>query len=154
MRATLLLFTSAACAATGPEFTTATSDMTIMISRDEASAQPAVFVNIINKSKVPICISLDALQNPYSYEMHLKMRTSSGRPVRYNDPGYIPEPVTGIVRLEPGSSAKGRAYIYPRFKLRNRGRPIPLGMMIQASFPYNHCDIPLRIQANSSWQPI
>lgn len=155
MRISTLIFTSTiACTMVPVRPEAATSNVAVAITRDQASAQPAIILIIVNTLRFPICIRVDALRNPYSYEMNLKMRNVNGRNVQYNDPGYIADPLEGIERLEPGESVQGRTYLYPRFKLKDKGRSFPAGMFVQASFYYNHCDVPLRLQARSSWQSI
>jgi hypothetical protein len=131
-----------------------TSEITISLSRAGANNKPNLVVRIANNSFDHICIWRDAIQNPYSYEMDLKMRDARKRAVEYNEPGYIDEPLEGVVRLEPGGTAEGRFYIHPRFKLRNPGKTFPHGMSVRASFSYHRCNDRKEFRATSSWQPI
>jgi hypothetical protein len=143
-----------ACTTAANVRTAITDEIAVSLSRDSASAKPTLLVRVTNHSPHQICIWRDAIQNPYSYEMNLKMRDGKGRAVRYNEPGYIDEPLEGVVRLEPGAEVEGRFYIHPRFKLQNQGRPFPRGMSIRVSFSYHHCNEPTELRATSSWQRI
>ena len=155
MRALLALaITLAACttAATAPS--AVASEIAISLSRDWTNEKPTLLVRVTNNAPYQICIWRDAIQNPYSYEMELKMHDVHGRAIGYNEPGYIDEPLEGVIQLEPGATAAGRFYLHPRFRLRNQGKPFPQGVSVRASFSYHRCNEHNELRATSSWQPI
>jgi hypothetical protein len=155
MRASLILSaTLAACATAAIVPTRATGEIAISMRRDTESDRPTLLIKVTNDSPYQICIRRDAIQNPYSYEMDLEMRDAKGRAIRYNESGYIEEPLEGDVQVKPGTTAEGKHYLHPRFKLRNQGRPFPQGMSIRASLSYRRCDSLDQLVATSAWQPI
>lgn len=129
-------------------------NLAIQLRRDIAAPRATLVVTITNNMEKSICIRSDALQNPYSYEMNLKLRYPNGSMIKYNDPGYIEPPVDGTIRVEPGSSVHGRYYLYPRFKLPGQGHPFPRGLSARASFPYQDCNDSTSLRAASEWQRI
>lgn len=130
------------------------ADVEISLSRGGAGLRPSVIVAITNRSRSPICIPNEAMQNPESGELHVSLRDSLGRAVTYRPSGFIPPPIEGARRVEPGETVRARPFIDSRFLLENDGVPFPEGMSAQVYFPYDHCDDSWSSQATSTWQPI
>lgn len=132
----------------------ATEHLRLLLNRDFEDGRPMVRVTVTNLTTRPICIRADALQNPYSHEMDLRMRDAQGRIVRYRDPGFIPPPLTGVVRVEPHASSSGRTYLDARFNLAQGWSPFPAGLRLQAAVRFGYCDDTTSFWARSTWQPI
>lgn len=130
--------------------------------------RPALVVAITNRSSAPICIRADALRNPGSYEMEIRLRDARGRRVSlHRGGGYVPMPLNEIVRMEPGMRARGQYYL-DRFKRIGPRRPLPNGWSAQAGFQYGdchpreaYCDGRIGLcpdawssRATSAWQPL
>lgn len=128
-------------------------DLSISLSRD--LAEPWVLVvTILSRSQNPICIRTDALRNPNSGQMHLELRDSRGRPLASRPSGFIPPPLEGLVRLEPGASTRGHYHLNLRFRRISSSRPFPAGLSAEASFLYDYCDNSWALQARSNWQTL
>lgn len=101
--------------------------------------RPVLSVSIANRSNVPICIRADALQNPGSYEMDIRLRDDRGRRVSlYPAHGSFPEPLSEVIQLDSGASVQGQFYL-DRFRRLGRNRPLPNGWRAQAGFQYGDC---------------
>jgi hypothetical protein len=129
-------------------------DLAISLHRDVSGVRPVLVVTITNRSDKPVCLRAEVLQNPYSYEMNLRLRDRSRRPVRYRESGFVPPPIRGHVRLDPGATGRGEYFLDSRFRLRAAGNPFPSGMSAQAAFPYDYCDGSTSLRAASTWQPL
>lgn len=129
-------------------------DLDLVLSRDAAD-RATLLVTVTNRSANPVCIRAEALQNPHSGEMHLRLRDANGRPLEYyKHTGIIPPPLTGVVRLAPGSTVRGRFRLDTRFRRIAAEQRLPLGWSAQAAFRYGHCDDVWSLQASSTWQRI
>jgi hypothetical protein len=124
------------------------------VSREVSGTWPILVVSITNRSQHQICIQRDTLQNPDSYGMELHLYDARGRAVRPGPEGFIPPPLEGIVRLEPGGSTRGQYYLNGRFRLRGAGTPFPRGMSAQVSFAYGYCGHDWELRATSTRQAI
>jgi hypothetical protein len=147
-----------ACATPGAGRPRAEGELAIALSRDvsrEVSGTwPILIVSITNRSPHQICIQRDTLQNPDSYGMELHLYDARGRAVRPGPEGFIPPPMEGIVRLEPGGNTRGRYYLNGRFELGENATPLPPRMNAQVSFPYGYCEDTWARRATSARQPI
>lgn len=130
--------------------------------------RPALVVSITNRSNAPMCIRAEALRNPWSNEIHLRLRDARGRQVGlYRAHGSSEPQLDETVRLEPGMATQGQLYL-ERFKRVGQGRPLPTGWRVQAQVPYGdcqpreaYCDGRVGLcpddwsaRATSSWQPL
>lgn len=131
----------------------AAEDLAISLRRDTLEGRPILVVELTNRSHDPLCIHADALQNPYSGYMQLRLRDSRGRRIGYQPPGLIEPPIEGVIRVEPGGVER-RPYFLGRFILRNNGVPFPQGLSAQASVRYGICNDIWAREAISEWQPI
>lgn len=148
----------AACKA-GPEMSLDTQpssegNLSISLVRETMDARPVLAVTITNVSGNPICMLADALQNPNSGEMHLRLRDSRGRPLAFYPRGFVPPPLEGVVRIDQHASVTGRYYLDTRFRRINSDRPFPAGLSARASFLYDYCDNTWTLRAMSAWQAI
>jgi hypothetical protein len=143
--------TTVACA-TPPVASPATaSDLAVSLRRDVSGDRPILVVTITTRSDNPVCVRAEVLQNPYSYEMSLGLRTRYRHPVGYHESGFVPPRIPGNVRLEPGATGRGEYYLDSRFRLPRTGTPFPEGMSAQAAFSYDYCDDSLSLRATSAW---
>lgn len=145
---------SAACATPVVAEPAGVADMEISLSRGVVDKRAAVLVAITNQSRNSICIRTEALRNPESGEMHISLRDSLGNTLGYRDSGFIPPPLEGATRLEPGETVQAHNFIDWRFPLAHHGIPFPDGMTAQVSFHYGYCDDVWSLRATSTWQPI
>jgi hypothetical protein len=143
-----------ACATTDVAAPASAADLAISLRRDVSDARPVVVVTITNRSDKPVCLRAEILQNPYSYEMDLRLRDRGRRRVRFHEPGYIPPRIRGNVRLEPGETGRGQYFLDSRFRLRAAGNPFPSGLSARAAFLYDYCDDSAPLRATSAWQPL
>jgi hypothetical protein len=130
------------------------ADVGISLSHGIVDARAALLVAITNRSRNPICIHRDALRNPESGEMYIRLRDSSGHALRYRGAGFIDPPMAGAVRVEPGETVQAHNFVDWKFGLAHDGNPFPEGMSAQLSFHYGYCDDVWSLQATSTWQPI
>ena len=64
--------------------------------------RPAVVVTLINRSQSPVCVRAEAVENPYSYEMELRLRDAQGRKVGLHRSGFLPPPLETVIQIAPG----------------------------------------------------
>lgn len=133
---------------------TASRDVEISLSRGALKGRPILAVTIANRSGQPICIRAEALQNPYSYEMRLRLRDNHGRRVGYRPSGLIPPPLTVTTHIEAGGAVSGHYYLDSRFKRVPATEGLARGWAAQASFRYGYCGDASILVARSAWQPI
>jgi hypothetical protein len=126
----------------------------IAVASTGSPESPMIAVTIENRSEETWCIDAEALRNPWSHSMDLKMRDRNGRLATIRDPGYVAPPIAGEIRIESGKVVRGEYHFNARFKRIRAGRPIPKGMQIQASFRYGPCEAPRSSWAKSPWVPI
>jgi len=153
------LLLAAACATTGnsardQEDPLAVGDLNISISRGITQDGPVLVVTISNVSGRAVCVRTEALQNRYSGEMQLRLRDSRGRLFGYRPSDLRPPAMVGVMRIEPGASARGEYDMASRFAGIDVGRALPDALTAQAAFRYGHCDDAWAMQARSAWQPI
>ena len=146
----LFLTVCAACAASNEARPADPQQVVISLARDTSAARPTLVVEITNRSSSPICISADAIRNPYSYGMDFKLRDAAGRAIKHNKPGYIEPPLPVQVQVQPGTTDRGQYYLYPRFKIRTK--TLSVGWSAKASFPYKVCNSSTPLRATSTWQ--
>jgi hypothetical protein len=151
------------CATAADPQRTGSHEFAFAISQGRADGSPVLLVTITNRSQRPVCIAAEALQNPFTYEMDVEARDLRGRHLTYSNPGYILEPLRGVVRLNPGTSSRGY-YHLSRFRAVT-DRRLPRGTSVRVAFRYGDCsrssacrwddctDIWSR-QAQSAWVPI
>ena len=154
-----VLLLAAACAATGSpdrdqQDPLAVGDLNVSISRGVARDGPILVVTISNVSGRAVCVRTEALQNRYSGEMQLRLRDSRGRLFGYRPSDLRPPAMEGVVRIEPGASARGEYDVVSRFAGIDVGRPLPYALSAQVAFRYGYCDDAWALQARSAWQPI
>ena len=142
------------CAHPQSSGTTAPQDLGIVLSLAVSNSAPVLIATVVNRGETPVCIATEALQNRYTLEMNLKLRDSSGAPLKHERPGFIPPPLQGTVRLEPGASTTGEYYIRARFNLRGTKSLKPGTASARAAFQYDHCDGSRTLPADSGWQRI
>lgn len=128
-----------ACATMRDEQPGPFSNLAIALSPGWIGDRPAVVTSITNRSSAPICIRAEALRNPWSNEITLRLRDERGRRISlYRAHGSSEPQLDETVRLEPGMSARGQLYL-ERFKRVGNGRALPNGWRIQADIPYGDC---------------
>jgi hypothetical protein len=108
----------------------------------------------MSTAKRPICIRSEILRNPYAQEMELWLRDGKGHKLAFLDPGFIPPPLEGVVRVEPGQSESGHYFVRGRFKLPDGGMSIPTGATARVTFRYGYCDDSMALRAKTPWQRI
>lgn len=146
--------TVAACAAPRAMSPVAAGEIAFTLTAASGDAGPILLVALTNRSQADVCIRAELLQNPYTYEMDVRLRDRDGRPVRFKRPGFVREPHIEAVRIAPGAKVQGRYDLAQRFKLPGEGKLLPRGMAAQATARYDACDGSLSRQASSDWQPI
>lgn len=133
-------------------------DLAISLSRDVAAGRPVLAMTVVNRSERTICLRAELLGNPGTGEIApIRLRDARGRPIRASrDPeGYIPRPIPGVVRLDPGDVTRAHYYIDWRFDWPGgMGRPLPPAMSAQVTFRYGYCEDTRALRATSTWQPI
>jgi hypothetical protein len=146
------------CLAASFPTTAQSTELAISLSREVANRRPALAMTITNRSARTICLSAELLGNPDTGEIApIGLRDFSGRPIRLspNRGGNIPIPIAGVVRLDPGDTARAHYYIDWRFDWPgSRDRPLPRTLTAQVAFDYGYCEDAWSMRAISSWQPI
>jgi hypothetical protein len=128
-----------ACATIGDEQPGTAGDLGITLNSGWLDNRPTLVASITNRSHAPLCIRAEALRNPWSNEIRLRLRDTRGRRVALHPEHGSSEPqLDQIVRLEPGATAQGQLYL-ERFKRVGQGRPSPHGWRVQAQVPYGNC---------------
>lgn len=115
---------------------------------------PVLQVTIENRTRGPLCVRADALRNPRSGEMRLYLRDARGRELRWQDSGFIPPPIEGVVKIEPASSVEGFHYLRGRFVGTDGMAQLPQGWHARVAVRYGPCEDPFSYWAASGWQPI
>lgn len=151
LRAILLCLISGSAISAGAAVA---DDVSISLHRGTFNNRPVIVVAVTNQSPVPICIRSDALGNPYSHEMDLRLRDNRGRPVRLREPGFIPPPIEGIVSIEPGRTVRGRYYLDSRFALRSNFLGSNSQLIAQSTVSYDYCHDADPRRARSAWASI
>jgi hypothetical protein len=135
------------------EPSTAPEELEVAFHRAVIERHPVLVVTVTNRSIAPICIKAEALR-PHAFEMHLRLRDAWGRRVGYTESGFLPSPLEGLVKVDPGAQV-GSYYGFWRFKLGGRKPSPPRGSRVLASFRYGHChDGAWSAQLTTEWQPI
>ena len=128
-----------ACATPGDVRSPSFRALAIALSPGWIEERPALVVSVTNRSDAAICIRADAIRNPGSYEMDIRLRDARGRRVRlYPARGYFEPPLDEIIRVEPGTSLEGQYYL-DRFEPIGARRPLPRGWQAQARVKYGNC---------------
>lgn len=144
-----------ACATAAVDQPASIGELAISLSRGVSDTRPILVVTITNGSASRICIRRELLENSYSEQIGLSLRDSMGRAVRiYETEGFILPSIPGLVRLEPGGTARGQYYLDSRLTRSGSGRHLPRGMSARVSYEYDHCDDSAPLRATSAWQPI
>jgi len=145
-----------ACATPDAIRRSAEADFAISLSRDVSENRPVLVVTITNRSQSQLCIQKETLQNPRTHQMELHLYDARGRAVRPSGGGgFLPPPLEGNVRLEPGEVARAEYFLDRRFRLPGGGTPFPSGMRAHVSFPYGRdCSEVWALRATSARQPI
>lgn len=156
MRVRILLCGMATAACVGPQAVQhhATGEIAISLARDNSKTRPTLLATMTNRSQGDVCIRAELLKNPYSYSMDIRLQDSTGRSVKFKEPGYLDEPIMDPVRIGPGESVVASYFLDTRFKLPDGGQSLPKGMSARATLRYDSCDGSLSQQAISSWQRI
>jgi len=156
MRAHFLLcgIATAACTTPQPVQPAASGDLALSLARASSEAGPGLVVAMTNRSQADVCIRAELLKNPYSYEMHIRLKDARGRAVPLKRSGYLNELIMDPVRIAPGASVEGRYLLGWRFKLPSSGKALPEGISARATLRYDACDGSLSQQATSAWQRI
>lgn len=128
-------------------------ELGVAISREATEVRPVLSVAITNHSPTPICIRAEALQNPHSHEMELRLRDPAGRTLRLRRVDLVEPPLTGIIRVEPGGRIRGE-YSLTRFRGIDSTTPFPRGLIARAAFRYGLCDDVWSFRTQTAWTPI
>jgi hypothetical protein len=129
-------------------------DLGLSLSLSSNEGSPALAVTMTNRSSADVCIRTELLKNPYTYEMHIRLRDRSQRTIKFKRAGFLPEPNVEPIRIAPGTSVQGRYDLTSRFKLPGGGKRPLKGLSARAAVRYDPCDLSLSQQAVSAWQPI
>jgi hypothetical protein len=166
MRAYVLPFLAAflsGCAIDGMPPSAASSPMVhsaeelgvaVSIARGFHEGRPAISVTIANNSQRPICIPVDTIENPDSYEMYIELRDPEGRAIAHVPSGVIVPPEPGITQIEPGESVQGSYNVVGRFKLPKGKKGLAAGTRARVTFDYANCIVLNRLTMQSGWQAI
>lgn len=127
-------------------------DVAIQLASRIIEGRPVLDVEITNTSPRPICLRVEAIENPYSYEMDIRLRDMRGNNIPVNPSGFVSPPRSGITRIEPGSSASGQYYLDARFGLSEDGQSRMAEMRAQVGFSYGYCDDVWSLRSRSDWQ--
>lgn len=118
---------------------TAPSDLEITLRRDLDDRESEVFVlRIVNRSQNPVCLSAGVVRNRYSTELWTRYRDARGRDRTNYAQGFIPPPLPGSVRIEPGSGVEGRHSLVG-FRGVRESQPFPREWEAQVGFEYGYC---------------
>lgn len=151
----LILAVSAVTGCTTPH-TMAAPDMmgpfNITLSRNLTDSRAKLEVTIKNVTRAPLCLKAEAV-NPDSYEMDLWLRDSRGGEVRHREPGFLPEPMAGIVRIEPTESVSSHYDINGRFVI-SKTKSASKKLYAKAAFTFDDCKGSTPSRAVSDWQLI
>lgn len=129
----------ASCATTRADRNPPSGDLTIALSAGWIEDSPAAVILITNRSSASICVRAEALRNPWSNEIRLRLRDARGRRVGlYPAHGSSEPQLEEILRLEPGMTTRGQLYL-ERFRRIGQSHPVPVGWRIQAQVPYGNC---------------
>jgi hypothetical protein len=156
----LLVLTLAGCTSARPGVVpvvpqdTGESALAFRLARGTSEFGPVLRVTVANRTQRAVCVRAEALRNPRTQEMLLYLRNAHGRELRWQNPGIIPPPMEGIVRIEAGSSAEGSYYLRGRFMLPDDWEPLPHGWHARAAVRYGPCENATSHWAASAWQPL
>lgn len=109
--------------------------------RVTSGSRPGLIVSLTNRTGGPLCIAAEALQNPYTEEVDLRLRDTYGRPVGTTLGGYPLPPLPGTVRVDPGATVIGRYTADSRFKRIRDGEPVPRGWSARVTVRYGDCQL-------------
>jgi hypothetical protein len=113
-------------------------EMTLALGHSEHGA--IIIISIRNRSDAPFCISAEAIRNPDTIEMELRLRDPGGAPVRVlTRHPFTSQPIRETVRVDPSASVEGRYYLDSRFPPAATGRPLSPGYRARARFHYGDC---------------
>lgn len=133
---------------------TGESALAFQLARGTSEDGPLLNVTVQNRSPNALCVRTEALRNPLTQEMMLYLRDARGRELLWLDSGFIPPPMEGVMRLEPGSRAEAGYYLSGRFLRRESFDEIPQGWSARAAVRYGTCENPTMHWAASAWQPL
>lgn len=133
---------------------TGEADVAFHLTSGTSHLEPVLRVILENRTGTALCVRAEALRNPRTQEMMLYLRDARGREVRWRDPGFIPAPIEGTVRIEPGRTAAGEYYLRARFLRLGNAPAIPSGWSARAAVRYGECDDASAHWAMSGWQGI
>jgi hypothetical protein len=138
------LFTLASCATperlpSSQSSRAAENALHLDIEGRSIGGRPAMVVTLTNRSRTPICVRGDAVENPYSYEMELRLRDAHGRKVGLHPSGFIPPPLQTLIQLAPGKSAQGHYWLDTRFKGIGEGDWVPSAWRARAAVRFGTC---------------
>jgi hypothetical protein len=143
-----------ACATPGDGPAVAQSGLDISLNRASPTL-PILVMTITNRSGSPICIQRDLLENPNTYYLELHLYDAVGGAVsQWEEGGYVPPPLEGVVRLGLGEVARARYNLDTRFRLAAGDTPLADGMSAQVSFAYGYCGHDWELRATSTRQAI
>lgn len=129
-------------------------ELAIGIQRDVLNDRPALRVKITNGSKATLCLRREMMENPYTGQMHIRLRNKRGQAIPLHPSGYLPAPRPGVIRLAPGETTQASYYADSRFKLTGKASGIPEGATAQVRFSYGRCEEALSQEAGSAWEAI
>lgn len=133
---------------------TGESSLAFHLTPGISQSGPILRVTVENRTGDTLCVRAEALRNPLTQEMMLYLRDMRGRELQWRDPGFIPPPIEGVVRIGPGNTATGEYYLRGRFVQRHGSDEIRQGWSARAAVRYGQCDNATSHWAMSSWQRI
>ena len=155
-----LMLTLAACSSNraGVAFVvpqnTGQSALAFQLARGTSEFGPILQVTIQNQTTSALCLRADALRNSRTQEMLIYLREAGSRELQWQNPGLIPPPLEGAIRIEPGASAQGRYSLRGRFPGSDAWESLPQGWQARVAVSYGRCDDATAQWAASDWQPI
>jgi hypothetical protein len=149
-----LVFFTAACVVTGSGENVRHDLITVTMKRGLKEGRPVIEVDLQNSSPQILCVRSQVVNDPYSYDIKLRLRDTHQQDVPRYPTGILLPPIEGVIRLEPGQHTLGQYYLDSRFKLKDRGPSVRGEMTARASFRYGICDDALSLIADTGWQPI
>jgi len=140
------------------------NDVAVSLTReaDPSTARPMLSAVFTNRANRAVCFRADVFTNPYSFEVQIQVRDAAGRTISPHErEGFIPPPNPGLARLEPGSSMRGRYYLYTRAGLPTEADGSPARVQANLGYHYYPCEADERpggalirdlLAGHSGWQ--
>lgn len=125
----------------------------VRLRRGSGEGRGAIILELRNVSNGDVCIPRSAVDDPYSYEMHIKL-SSEGHLVDFRDSGVIPPPLSGLVRLSQGNSFRRHYFIDHRFMPSSTELLNKTDLSAKVEFIYSSCKDQNFIKYQSNWQRI